>query len=243
MKRSLIALLLLAAAGCGGGDRQGAIGGAPLLTPGEAEGRNGLVAIQGFLWARPADGDFRLCETALESFPPQCGEPAIVLGGVDVTQIAGIDFSQNVFWADGVRARGELTDDTLAVEAIELNSTDEASGLRFRMLVPIEVAAGPVDFVALVTNGSPEPAGLRFTNGQSADVVLRDTETGATVYSWSAGRGFDEAIRDLTVEPGETLRFVLDEAALPLEPGVYDLAGELTGSPAPPAVLGRLVVR
>ena len=109
------------------------------------------------------------------------------------------------------------------------------------MLVPIEVSAGPVDFVALVTNGSLEPLGLRFTSGQSADIVLR--ETGATVYTWSDGRAFDQAIRDLTLEPGETLRFVLDEAALTLEPGVYDLAGDLTGSPAPPVVLGRLVVR
>ena len=236
-------LLLLMAGACGGGDRQGAVGGAPLLTPSEAQGRDGRVAVQGFLWARPGDGDFRLCDSALESFPPQCGEPAIALTDVDVTGIAGIDFSQNVFWADGVRARGDVAGGTLAVEAIELSSQDAGSGLAFRMLVPIETSEGTVDFVALVTNSSSAPIELRFSNGQSAEVVLRDIETGQVLYTWSSDRSFTEAIRELTLQPGETLRFVLEEPDLPLEPGVYDLAGEFTGSPTPPVVLGRLVVR
>ena len=242
MKRALALVVLLLAAGCGGGDRQGAVGGAPLLTPAEAQERSGLVAVQGFLWARPGEGDSRLCEASLESFPPQCGEPAIALTDIDLTQIAGIEFGQNVFWAESVRVRGQAEDGTLAVEAIELSSQDAASGLAFRMLVPIEASGGSVDFVGLLTNGSAAPVELRFSSGQSAEVVLRDVETGQILYTWGSGRDFTEAIREPTLQPGETLRFVLEEPDLPLEPGVYDLAGELTGSPAPPVVLGRLVV-
>jgi hypothetical protein len=235
--------LLLATAACGGADRQGAVGGAPLLTPGEAQGRDGVVAVQGFLWARPGDNRFRLCEAALESFPPQCGEPAIELIGLDVTTIAGIDFSQNVFWADGIRARGALADGVLTVEAIELNTHDPTIGLNFRILVPVELSPGTSDFVALITNRSLAPIGLRFASGQSADVTLRDVETGARLYQWSAGRGFDEAIREITIEPGETLRFPLAETEFDLEPGAYDLTGAFTGSPSPGTVRGRAVIR
>ncbi|MCP4247745.1 MAG: hypothetical protein GY778_11915, partial [bacterium] len=109
----LMAGLLLATAACGSGDRQGAVGGAPLLTPTEAEGRSGLVAVQGFFWARPADGRFRLCEAALESFPPQCGEPAVELTETDVAGSAGVHRDQNAFRAGHARVRGELADGSL----------------------------------------------------------------------------------------------------------------------------------
>ena len=239
----LVAFLMLAATACGNDDRQGALGGAPLLTPDEAQGREGLVAVQGFFWARPGDASYRLCEAALESFPPQCGEPAIELIGIDVTEIAGIDFSQNVFWADGMRARGQLADRVLTVEEIELNTHDPSTGLSFRLLVPVEISPGNADFVALVTNSSAAPAGLRFTNSQSADVTLRDVETGATRYLWSAGRGFDSAIRNVVIEPGETLRYVLSGTDLGLETGPYDLVGILTGTPSPGTIRGRAVIR
>lgn len=242
MRRLLVALVLVATA-CGGGDRQGAVGGAPLLTPAEAEGREGRVAVQGFLWARPGDGVFRLCDAVLESFPPQCGTPAVEVTGLDVTGIAGIEFSANVFWAEGVRARGTLSADGLAVEAIELNSRDDSSGLGFRLVIPVEVDPDGVEFVVLVTNTSGADLGLRFSDGQSAEVVLRDPESGTVVFTWSDGRSFDQAVRNETLQPGETRRFVLEQADLGLAAGVYDLAAQLTASPTPPPALGRIVVR
>ena len=241
--RPLIALALLVLAACGSSDRQGAVGGAPLLTPAEAEGRDGLVAVQGFLWARPGDGVFRLCEASLESFPPQCGEPAVDLTGVDLTEIAGIDFSQNVFWAEQVRARGELAAERLVVEAIELNSKDPATGLSYRLIMPVEVSPGSTGFVALLTNSSVVPVELRFSSGQSADVILTDPATATVVYRWSDGRSFDQAIRDLTLQPGETARYVLDGEDLDLAAGAYDLESRLTASPAPGVARGRAVVR
>jgi hypothetical protein len=239
----ILVFLLLATAACGSNDREGAIGGAPLLTPAEAQNREGVVAVQGFLWARPGDNSFRLCEATLESFPPQCGEPAVELNGVDVTRIAGVDFSQNVFWADGIRARGQLANGVLTVDAIELNTHDPGTGLSFRILVPVELTPASSDFVALITNSSPVPVGLRFTNGQSADVTLSDVDSGSKRYQWSAGRGFDESVRELEIAPGETLRFPLPGTELDLEPGAYDLVGVFTGTPSPGTVRGRAVVR
>ena len=245
MKRRLAlgAVLLLLAAACGSGDREGAVGGAPLLTPDEAQGRDGLVAVQGFLWTRPADGQFRLCDAVLESFPPQCGEPAIDVTGLDVTEIAGIDFSQNIFWAEGVRARGQLSEGVLAVEEIELNVKDSGNGLIYRLVLPVEVTPGAISFVALLTNSSSVPVEVRFTSGQSADISLFDVETGDSVYTWSATRSFAQAIREETIEPGQTLRFVLDESALVLPAGPYDVQSSLTSSSSPGLVRGRLVVR
>ena len=243
VRRVLAAALLLVAAGCGGSDRQGAVGGAPLLTPAEADGRAGLVAVQGFLWARPGDNVFRLCDAVLESFPPQCGEPAVAVTGLDVTGIAGIEFSQNVFWAEGVRARGDLADGTLAAEAVELSSSDDVTGISFRLVVPVEATAGPLDFVAYVTNGALAPTDLRFPDGQSAEVILALPDTGAEVFRWSSGRTFDQAVRDVVLQPGESRRFVLSTESLGLEPGVYDLTTRLTAEPPTPAAEGRLVVR
>lgn len=244
MRTLLLGLsLLLVAGACGSTDRQGAVGGAPLLTPGEAQGRSGLVAVQGFLWSRPGDGDFRLCDLVLESFPPQCGGSQISLEDVDITEIAGIDFSQNVFWAEQVRARGELDDGTLTVEAIELNSRDAATGLTYRLLVPVEVTSGAVEFVALLTNSSTRPVELTFGSGQSADVVLTDPETGGQVYKWSADLGFDMSIREISISPGETMRYPLSDSEFDLSAGIFELESWLTGSPAPPPVRGRIVVR
>ncbi len=237
-----VVALLLALSACGGGDRQGGVGGSPLLTPVEAEGRDGTVAVQGFLWARPDNDIFRLCEAVLESFPPQCGEPAVELTDVDVTGIAGIDFSQNIFWAEQVRARGQLAGGTLSVEAIELNTKDPDTGLTFRMLLPVEMQAGSGEFVALVTNSSPLAAVLKFADGQSADLTLAEPEAGVIVYRWGAGRTFDQAARELSLEPGETLRFPLRDQDFDLEPGVFDLSGTLTATPAL-VVRGRAVVR
>ncbi len=239
----LVAVMAVVAGACGAGDRQGAVGGAPLLTPSEAQDRDGVVAVQGFLWARPGDGQYRLCDSALESFPPQCGDPAVELAGLDVTGVAGIDFSQNVFWADGVRARGQLADGTLTIEEIELNKRDSRNGLTYRLLVPIETLSESAEFVALLTNSSSVPISVRFNSGQSADVTLLDVETGQVVYTWSASRSFDQATREETIQPGETLRFVLSGADFDLPAGVYDVQSALTSPASPGIVLGRIVVR
>ena len=239
----LAALVMLAAAACSGSDRQGAVGGAPLLTPSEAAGRSGVVAVQGFFWARPADGIFRLCERGVSN-PPACTGEVVNLTGVDVTGIAGIEFSQNVFSARDVRARGTLEDGTLAVEEIELNASDPATGLSFRILLPVEVTSGAATFEALVTNSSSQPAVIRFISEQSSDLTLTDIETGAVVYRWGSTRDFNQDNREITLEPGQTRSLPdMTDANFRLETGVYDLLGVLAATPTPGSVRGRAVVR
>ena len=114
--------------------------------------------------------------------------------------------------------------------------------MSLRVLVPLEVPRARVDFVAVLTNSGRADVDLRFSNGQSAELLLTDPETDATVYEWSNGQSFTEAVREETLEPGETTRFVLTDESFDLESGVYDLQAFLTGSPAPGSVLGRVVV-
>lgn len=236
-------MVVLAAGACSSSDRQGAVGGAPLLTPSEADGRSGVVAVQGFLWARPADDVFRLCEEGVSN-PPVCTGEVVNLTGVDVTGIAGIEFSQNVFSAREVRARGTLTDGSLAVEEIELNASDPDTGLSFRTLIPVEVISGPAAFETLVTNSSSQSIVVRFISEQPSDLTLTDIETGAIVYRWGSTRDFGQDNWEITLEPGQTRSLPqMTDANLALEAGVYDLLGVLAAVPTPGSVRGRAVVR
>ena len=45
------------------------------LSIGGARDRDGVVEVEGYLIER--DGELRLCDGILESFPPQCGEPSL----------------------------------------------------------------------------------------------------------------------------------------------------------------------
>lgn len=217
--------------------------GAPLLTVEEAQGRTGLASVQGFFWARPADDEYRLCAVALESFPPQCGSPAIILDQVNVTELAGVSFNQNVFWAEGVRINGVLASGAeMTVQSIEFNTYDASTGLSFRVQVPLEAEQGRVDWVALVTNSGLGPVEVEFTTGQDADIVLTNRDSGAEVYRWSQDRAFTQATRQQSISPGETVRIVLS-GDLDLPGGLYDLRGTYSGRPGPRAVTGPIVLR
>ena len=65
--RALIAALVLLAPACGGDDGP--------VTIADARDRSGVFLVEGYLVER--DGELRLCEAILESFPPQCGEPSL----------------------------------------------------------------------------------------------------------------------------------------------------------------------
>lgn len=244
MRRSLIlvAALAMLAAACGSAREQAGAQGAPLLTPEEAQGRGGVASVQGFFWARPGNGQFRLCSAALESFPPQCGEPAIDLDMVDVTQLAGVDFNQNVFWADDVRISGQLGGGQMEVQSIELNSYDPSSGLSFRIQVPLEAERGQTEWVALLTNSGLGSVDVSFSSGQSADVVLTRADSSAEAYRWSRDMSFTQAERRLTLSPGQTERIVL-AGALDVSGGLYNLRGVFSGTPGPASATGRVVVR
>lgn len=73
----------------------------------------GPVTVRGFLI--DADGETRLCEAVLESYPPQCGQPSLVVEGVDVATVDGAQQHEHVTWAETVSLTGELHSGVLRV--------------------------------------------------------------------------------------------------------------------------------
>ena len=75
----------------------------------------------------------------------------------------------------------------------------------------LTVATRPnaVAFTLTVRNDGDEPVDLTFSDGQTADVVVReaDGEDGpeTVVWRWSEGRMFTQAIRTMSLAPGESL--------------------------------------
>lgn len=89
MSRMRVALVLcvLTVAGCGTGGEQEPAPSAGAPTPGgglsiqeaiDSE-LDGPLLVRGYLIERA--GELRLCELILESFPPQCGEPSLLVEG------------------------------------------------------------------------------------------------------------------------------------------------------------------
>jgi hypothetical protein len=62
-----------------------------------------------------------------------------------------------------------------------------------------------VAFTLQVTNPSAAPLSFAFPSGQSYDFAVR--AAGGEVWRWSADRGFTQAVRTLTLAPGETWTF------------------------------------
>ena len=74
------------------------------------------VTVSGMFFTKEGESD-RLCAVLMESFPPQCGKPALELEGADVETIPGITTSQGVSWSDQpVELSGTIRDGVLVVE-------------------------------------------------------------------------------------------------------------------------------
>jgi hypothetical protein len=57
------------------------------------------ITVRGLLLS--TGGETRLCAAILESFPPQCGEPSVVLVDIDPASVDGIEEAGDVIWKDG----------------------------------------------------------------------------------------------------------------------------------------------
>lgn len=111
-------VLALAAAGCGGGspsETAGAPSSSALPVPGGgltveealASTLEEPLAVAGYLLEQ--DGELRLCTAILESYPPQCGQPSLLVRGqVDRSQI-GHKVTLVGEVAGGVLSVGETT--------------------------------------------------------------------------------------------------------------------------------------
>lgn len=75
----------------------------------------GPLTIQGFLI--DDGGSVRLCQAAMESYPPQCGGASLEVEGVEVAMFEGATTEGDVTWVEQATLTGELHDGTLVVSA------------------------------------------------------------------------------------------------------------------------------
>ncbi len=75
-----------------------------------------------------------------------------------------------------------------------------------------------VRFDLAVTNDGEKKAELEFPSGQTHDIEVRDA-SGRTVWRWSEGRLFTQALQNKVLRTADTLHF--NEAWTPSAPGRY----------------------
>ena len=79
----------------------------------------GPLLVNGFIVIR--DGETRLCELLLESFPAQCGDASMVVEGFDPSTADGLTEASGVIWSAGpMQLLGAIDGDHLVVEARSL---------------------------------------------------------------------------------------------------------------------------
>ena len=131
----LAVVLALAAAACGGGSSGDAApapsagspipGGGLTIEEAIASTLEGPLMVKGYLVA-PEGGPVRLCSALLESYPPQCGEPSLVVEGLDLATVEGLtstsepDLAQ-VTWSDAeISILGDVEDGVITVSQTSL---------------------------------------------------------------------------------------------------------------------------
>jgi hypothetical protein len=85
-------------------------GDAPGISVAEALGHgptDDIVTVTGALFV-DADGTVRLCDSIAESFPPQCGGERIVVEGLDLENVPGLQEANGVHWAEAVTLLGSV---------------------------------------------------------------------------------------------------------------------------------------
>lgn len=110
----LTAACLLVAGGCGGGESTASPD--RVLTVEEAlrVDADGPIRVRGTLIAG-IEG-VRLCSAILESYPPQCGQPALRVRGLDVLGFANMEEDRGISWSRReVTLVGTVDDGTLSV--------------------------------------------------------------------------------------------------------------------------------
>jgi hypothetical protein len=115
MRFVLLGLLTVSLAACGG-DPDSAAPGNSAITVRQALAAkpNEPVSVRGALIV--SGGTARLCYAILESYPPQCGGPSLVVKGLDLDTVGELTSANGVTWSDReVRLSGTVADGTLTV--------------------------------------------------------------------------------------------------------------------------------
>ena len=110
-------LLGLMAASCGEAAREaGTLQPRETLSVEQAFKSNatGRVRVRGILFADARD--VRLCSAILESHPPQCGRPSLVVRGLDLVGVSNMEQAKGVRWTSREATLvGEVDDGVLTV--------------------------------------------------------------------------------------------------------------------------------
>ena len=104
----------------GGNDDTAALGAAApdgALTVDEAlsSAVPGPLLVEGF-YLHEQGGPPRLCSAILESYPPQCGEPALVVNGLDEAEIDGLTREGGTAWVEQLQVLGTVDKGTITVD-------------------------------------------------------------------------------------------------------------------------------
>ena len=117
MRISTVAVLLLvlvALAGCGADDGEGEPDGALSVEQALDTQAGERVVVSGNLLAQ--GGEVRLCSALAESFPPQCVGPQLLVEGLELDSLDGLETGGGVMWSDRpMRLHGTLGDGVLMV--------------------------------------------------------------------------------------------------------------------------------
>lgn len=129
----LLALASLVLAACGGTSDAGADGvqSAPPTASSDGDTAAGGTTMRVYTVEEVVDGDvtdpvhvsglliddgsgWRLCNTSLESYPPQCGEPALQVEGLNGSEFT-FEEAQGVRWIEAATLVGDVEDGAITV--------------------------------------------------------------------------------------------------------------------------------
>lgn len=190
---------------------------------GESSG-SGTEDASGFIFIDLTES--HICESVLESYPPQCGEPSVQLHDLDPSDVVALMSAEGqqvtpFFWTDYV-ASVEGSSGTVGLSDVVVTDPVheiEQEGLTLRTadlgIVVGEPAVWPFD----LTNNTDDDVALTFTSGQRMELTLSD-DTGE-VYRWSGDMFFTQVIEEVHLPAGGTFPYVLTAEPTDIPPGVY----------------------
>lgn len=214
----LVAGLLVVLAACGGQD----------------SGTESETA-SGFMFIDPTES--HLCESMLESYPPQCGDPSVQLLDLDPEtvvalmspadqQVAPFFWTEYVLGVEGISGTSGLSEVVLT-DPVYASGDD---GLVLRTADLGIVVGDPVIWPFDFTNGTDSDITLTFSSGQRMDLTMSN-ENGE-VYRWSDDMMFTQAIEEVTLPVGATLPHTLSAESINLPPGTYSAKAWVTAAEA-----------
>ena len=104
----------LLVAGCGGDGGEPGARDRPLTVEEALRADDGRLTVRGTLFADVRG--VRLCNTILESHPPQCGQPSLRVRGLDLVGVSNMEQAKGVGWtAREVTLAGDLAGGVLTV--------------------------------------------------------------------------------------------------------------------------------